>query len=165
LLNSHGVVTQAVWPEESRNISLDRTNAIFVGAFNNVWSMDLNRNLRFLFDSTDGEHGPIWFIRDRQHPEKRWMTEKTAAQRNDRSYALVTRIIDPDRKRIRMAIGGVNEFGTQAAAEFLTDGAALAEFARSAPRGWQDQNLQILLEMDISGTVVVNPKVIATQVW
>jgi hypothetical protein len=64
-----------------------------------------------------------------------------------------------------MAIGGVNEFGTQAACEFLTDSTALSEFARTAPHGWQDHNLQILLEMDISGTVVVNPKVIAVQVW
>jgi hypothetical protein len=164
-LNSRGLVTQVLWPEESRNISLDRTNAVYIGAFNNVWSMNLNRNLRFFFDSADGDHGPIWFIRDRQHPEKRWITEKTTAQRNDRSYALITRIIDPDRKRVQMAIGGVNEFGTQAASEFLTDGAALSEFAHSAPRGWQDRNLQVLLEMDISGTVVVNPKVIATQVW
>jgi hypothetical protein len=165
LLNSHGLVTQVLWPEESRNISLDRTNAVYIGAFNNVWSMNLNRNLRFFFDSAEGDHGPIWFIRDRQHPEKRWITEKTTARRNDRSYALITRIIDPDRKRVQMAIGGVNEFGTQAASEFLTDGAALSEFAHNAPRGWQGRNLQILLEMDISGTVVVSPKVIASQVW
>lgn len=164
-LNSRGLTTQVLWPEESRNLSLDHTNAIYIGAFNNVWAMNLNQNLRFFFDSATGEHGPIWFIRDRQHPEKRWITEKTTAQRNDRSYALITRIIDPDRKRVQMSIGGVNEFGTQAASEFLTDGTALSELARSAPRGWQDHNLQILLEMDISGTVVVNPKVIAVQVW
>jgi hypothetical protein len=164
-LSSRGLVTQVLWPEESRNISLDHTNAVYIGAFNNVWSMNLNRNLRFFFDSADGQHGPIWFIRDRQHPEKRWITEKTTAQRNDRSYALITRIIDPDRKRVQMAIGGVNEFGTQAASEFLTDGAALSEFAHNAPRGWQEHNLQVLLEMDISGTVVVSPKVVATQVW
>ena len=164
-LNSHGLVTQVLWPEESRNLSLDHTNAIYIGAFNNVWAMNLNRNLRFYFDFADGDHGPIWFIHDRQHPEKRWITEKTTAQRNDRSYALITRIIDPDRKRVQMAIGGVNEFGTQAASEFLTDSTALSEFARTAPRGWQNHNLQILLEMDISGTVVVNPKVVAVQVW
>jgi len=164
-LNNHGLSTQVLWPEESRNLSLDRTNAIYMGAFNNVWAMNLNQNLRFFFDSAEGEHGPIWFIRDRQHPEKRWITEKTTAQRNDRSYALITRILDPDRRRAQMAIGGVNEFGTQAASEFLTDEAGMSEFAHSAPRGWQDRNLQILLEVDISGTVVVNPKVIAIQVW
>jgi hypothetical protein len=41
----------------------------------------------------------------------------------------------------------------------------LSELANNAPKGWQDRNLQLLLEMDISGTVVVNPKVIAIQVW
>ncbi|NYF77815.1 hypothetical protein [Granulicella arctica] len=165
LLNSRGLVTQAVWPQESRNIALDRTNVIYLGAFNNVWSMNLNRNLRFFFDSADGEHGQIWFIRDRLHPDKKWVTEKTTAQRTDRSYALITRIIDPDRKRVQMAIGGVNEFGTQAACEFLADGSALNELAHNAPKGWQERNLQILLEMDISGMIVVNPKIIAIQVW
>jgi hypothetical protein len=165
LLNNRGLATQALWPQESPNISLDDTNAIYIGAFNNVWSMNLNRNLRFFFDSADGEHGPIWFIRDRLHPEKRWITEKTTAQRYDRSYALITRIIDPDRKRVQIAIGGVNEFGTQAVCEFLTDGAAMSELARNAPRGWQEHNLQILLEMDISGTAVVNPKIVTIHVW
>jgi transposase len=100
-----------------------------------------------------------------QHPEKRWITEKTAAQRNDRSYALITRIIDPDRKRVQMAIGGINEFGTQSACEFLTDGAALSELSHIAPRGWQEHNLQILLEIDMSGAVVANPRMLGIQVW
>jgi len=164
-LSRRGLVTQVVWPEESRNLSLEHTNVVYFGAFNNVWVMNLNQNLRFFFDSADGEHGPIWFIRDRQHPEKRWITEKTTAQRNDRSYALITRIVDPDRKRVQMAIGGVNEFGTQAASQFLTDAGALNEFADNAPRGWEERNLQILLEVDISGMVVVNPKIIAIHVW
>ena len=164
-LNSRGLTTQALWPQESHNIALDHTNVVYIGAFNNVWTMNLNRNLRFFFDSADEERGPIWFIRDRLHPDKRWITEKITEQRADHSYALITRIIDPDRKRVQMAIGGVNEFGTQGACEFLTDGTALSEFAHNAPQGWQDHNLQILLEMDISGMVVVTPKVVAIHVW
>jgi len=165
LLNSRGLVTQVLWPEESHSIALDHTNVIYIGAFNNVWSMNLNRNLRFFFDAGDGDHGTVWFIRDRLHPDQKWMSEKTTAQRTDRSYALITRVIDPDRSRVQMAIGGVNELGTQAASEFLTDGAALSDLAHNAPKGWQEHNLQLLLEMDISGTVVVNPKIIAIQVW
>jgi len=165
LLNGRGLVTEALWPQESNNIASDRMNAIYIGGFNNVWTMNLNRNLRFFFDSEAGQHGPIWFIRDRVHPEKKWITERITARQTDHSYALITRIIDPDRKRVQIAIGGVNEFGTQAACEFLTDGTALSEFAQNAPRGWQDRNLQVLLEMDISGTVVVNPKIVAIQVW
>lgn len=113
----------------------------------------------------DNGNKRAWVIRDRLHPDKVWATEKSGAQQADHSYALITRIIDPDRSRVQMAIGGINEFGTQGACEFLTDGAALSEIARSAPRGWQERNLQILLEMDISGNIVVNPKVITIQVW
>jgi hypothetical protein len=165
LLNGRGVATEALWPQESNNIALDRANVIYIGGFNNFWTMNLNRNLRFFFDSIPGEQGPIWFIRDRAHPDKRWMTEKIASQQTDHSYALVTRIIDPDRRRVQLAIGGIGAFGTQGACQFLIDSAALSEFARNAPHGWQDHNLQLLLEMDISGAVVVNPKVVDFQVW
>jgi len=164
-LNSRGLVTHALWPQESREIAPDRTNAIYIGAFNNAWTMNLNRSLRFSFELADAGHKQIWVIRDRLHPDKMWVTEKTASQRADHSYALITRIVDPDRSRVQMAIGGINEFGTEAACEFLTDEAALNEAFHNAPRGWQQRNLQILLEMDISGNIVVNPKVVAIQVW
>lgn len=78
---------------------------------------------------------------------------------------MITRIIEPDRSRVQIAIGGIDEFGTEAACEFLTDGTTLSEVTRSAPKGWQQRNLQILLEMDISGNIVVNPRVVAVQVW
>ena len=164
-LNSRGLVTQALWPQENRKTASDRTNVIYIGAFNNIWTMNLNRNLRFSFESADVGDRQGWVIRDHLHPDKMWTTEKTGGQQADHSYALITRIIDPDRSRVQMAIGGINEFGTQAACEFLTDGAALSEVARGAPSGWQERNLQLLLEMDISGTIVVNPKIIAIQVW
>jgi hypothetical protein len=164
-MNSRGVVTQALWPGETHDVSLDGFSAIYIGTFNNVWSMNLNRNLRFFFDSGNEEQDPAWFIRDRLHPDKRWIGEKATAQRYGRSYALITRIIDPDRKRVQIAIGGVDQWSTQAACEFLTDGAAMGELAHNAPDGWQERNLQILLEMDISGTVVVNPKIITIHVW
>jgi hypothetical protein len=164
-LNSRGLVTQALWPQEGRQIELERTSAIYIGAFNNVWTMNLTRNMRFFFDETTSGQRQIWGIRDRLHPDKFLTTEKTASPRADRSYALITRIIEPDRSRVQMAIGGIDEFGTEAACEFLTDGTTLSEITRSAPKGWQERNLQVLLEMDISGNIVVNPKVVAVQVW
>ena len=165
LLNSRGLVTQALWPQENRKIAPERANVIYIGAFNNIWTMNLDRNLRFSFEPVDTGDKQAWVIRDHLHPDKMWTTEHTGAQQADHSYALITRIVDPDRSRVQMAIGGINEFGTQGACEFLSDGAALMEFARKAPSGWQNRNLQLLLEMDISGSIVVNPKVVAIQVW
>jgi hypothetical protein len=165
LLNGRGLVTQALWPEENRKIALDQTNVIYIGSFNNVWTMNLNRNLRFFFEMATVGNTQSWVIRDRLHPDKMWTTEKPGAQQADRSYALITRFFDPNRSHVQMAIGGINEFGTQAASEFLTDEATMSEFAHKAPRGWQERNLQILLEMDISGNIIVNPRIIAIEVW
>lgn len=41
----------------------------------------------------------------------------------------------------------------------------MGEFARVATKGWEKRNLQIVLEMEISGNKAVNPRIAATNVW
>jgi hypothetical protein len=64
-----------------------------------------------------------------------------------------------------MSVGGLNQFGTEAAGEFLEDEAALKEFARTAPKGWESKNIQIVLEMEVSNQKPVRPRIIAFNVW
>ncbi|MFZ0337162.1 MAG: hypothetical protein WAL45_03960 [Terracidiphilus sp.] len=165
LLSSHGVATRLRWPREIQEPELEHSDVIYVGAFNNSWTVSLNRNLRFTFEESDTSLGHIWMIRDHNYPDRKWAMLKTYPQPIDHEYALITRILDPDRKRVVISLGGLNQFGSQAAAEFLTDEAAMAEFARNAPKGWEKRNLQIVMEMEISNNRAVNPRVIATNVW
>jgi hypothetical protein len=165
LLSSRGVASQLRWPQEVQRAELEKTNVIYIGAFSNSWTMSLNQNLRFAFERVDTPGGFIWMIRDRYQPGRQWSLTHTYPQPIDRDYGLITRVLDPERKRVVISVGGLNMFGTQAAGEFLADGAALDSFARIAPKGWEKRNFQIVLEMGVSQNRAIDPKIVAINVW
>lgn len=164
LLNQYGIPSQLRWPQEVQAVDLDTRNTIFIGAFNNPWTMSLNQNLRFAFEQGGTPEEPVWTIRD-QTTKQAWTLVRTDPQPIDRDFAIITRIIDPARKRTVISVGGLNQFGTEAAGEFLVDGAALKEFARTAPKGWETKNIQIVLQMEVSNQKPVRPRIVASYVW
>jgi hypothetical protein len=163
-LNQNRVPNQLRWPQEVQAVDLDTRNTIFIGAFNNPWTMSLNQNLRFSFEQGGTAEEPVWTIQDKSSKQV-WSLAKTDPQPIDRDFAIITRIIDPARKRVVMSVGGLNQFGTEAAGEFLVDGAALKEFARTAPKGWESKNIQIVLQMEVSNQKPVRPRIVASYVW
>ncbi len=165
VLTSHGAQTQLRWPQEVQRAELDHANVVYVGAFSNSWTMSLNQNLRFAFERDDTPEGFIWMIRDRNQPGRQWSLTQTYPQPVDHDYAVITRLIDTEQKRVVISVGGLNLFGTQAAGEFLADGAALNSFAQIAPKGWEKRNLQIVLEMGVSQNRTIDPKIVAINVW
>lgn len=165
VLNSRGVQTQLRWPQEVQQAEMDRADIIYLGAFSNSWTMNLNQNLRFAFERDATPDGFIWLIRDRNQPGRQWALTRTYPQPLDHDYALITRLLDPERKRVVISLGGLNSFGTQAAGEFLADDASLSSFAQIAPRGWENRNLQIVLEMGVSQNRAIAPKIVAFNVW
>jgi hypothetical protein len=164
-LNSYGVRSELRWPQEVESTDLDQSNVIFVGGFNNPWSMSLNKGLRFSFTQIQTPAKSLWMIQDRTSPNEDWSITKAYPEQNGTDYALITRIIDRDGKRVIVSVGGLSQFGTQAAGEFLADETALSAFERSAPNGWENRNLQIVLGMGMDGRKIVNPRILATNVW
>jgi hypothetical protein len=59
----------------------------------------------------------------------------------------------------------LSQFGTQAAGEFLADETQMSAFARSAPKGWENHNIQIVLGTGLDGRKIVNPRILRTNVW
>lgn len=138
---------------------------IFIGALNNPWSMSLNEGLRFSFKQIQTGSGPIWTIQDRTSASQNWSITKAYPEQNEVDYALITRIIDHEGKRVEISVGGLSQFGTQAAGEFLTNEEAMSAFAKGATQGWEQHNIQIVLEMKIDGRRIVSPRIVATNVW
>jgi hypothetical protein len=165
ILNAYGVQNELRWPQEVESTDLNQSNVIFVGGFNNPWSMSLNKGLRFSFTQVQTPTQSLWMIQDRNSPNENWSITKAYPEQVTTDYALVTRIIDRDNKRVVVSVGGLSQFGTQAAGEFLTDETALNTFARSAPKGWEKRNLQIVLGMGVDGRKIVNPRILATTIW
>jgi hypothetical protein len=80
-------------------------------------------------------------------------------------YAIVTRAFDATTERTVVSVAGIENYGTLAAGEFVTDPEYLGAALLNGPKDWQKKNLQIVL-----GTTVIEgtpgpPKVLATWSW
>jgi hypothetical protein len=171
LLERHGVPTQIQWPQDFRGVTVEPRSIVYIGAYSNPWTLELNRNLRFSFDSVQLGAVSANGIVDHAVPHQQWpsLTNITVLQNKGvpmhRDYALITRVFDEEHRHVIMAVGGLNQYGTQAAGEFLSDPDAWSRFTRSAPSGWEHKNLQIVLEIDISRGRIVDSRIVATNIW
>lgn len=64
-----------------------------------------------------------------------------------------------------MALSGVSANGTRAAGTFVSDPAYLEEFARHAPRDWQNANLQIVIAAPIVDGALGPPHIVDSYIW
>jgi hypothetical protein len=136
---------------------------ILFGALNNPWTIDLTKDLRFRVER--GEPGSI--IIDGTDPRRRWSIPGYDKQGyNVRvDYGLITRIIDQASGQVRISIGGIAHYSSQAAAEFLTTPKYWSNMAQVAPRGWEHLNMQVVLEVKVIEKVPQSPKPVAWHFW
>ena len=80
-------------------------------------------------------------------------------------YAVVSRVLDPTTGRLVVTAAGLTKFGTAAAGEFLSEPGYIEQALRSAPKGWDAKNLQIVLATKLVGESSGPPRVIATHFW
>ena len=140
--------------------------SIFIGAFDNEWAMSLGADLRFYFDTDQRHHAQI--IRDRQKPEATdWELVDAWPPKRDISedYALVTRVVNRTTERNIVVLGGITQYGTEAAAEFVTDPVYFNRALANAPPDWFRKNIQIVLSTRVLSGVSGPPTVIAAYFW
>ncbi len=146
---------------EGRDITMgdlrDRPS-IMVGAFNNPWTIELTRDLPFSF--RDGTR-----IQDRDRPFQTWSVPTTSRQANTDDYALITRVLSSRTGGSSITVAGIGEFGTQAAAEFLTNPDHMRTLLSSAPPGWEKKNMQAVLHVKVVDYQPVAVDVAATSYW
>jgi hypothetical protein len=138
---------------------------IFVGAFTNPWTMKLIRPLRFSFKRSS-THNLSW-IQDERHPERRnWTLDWSQPYESDTvDYALVSRLRHPATDRIVLIVAGMGKYGTIAAGEFLTDHDYMDAFAKAAPAGWENLNVQIVLATSVIKGSSGPPRVVTSYYW
>jgi len=138
---------------------------ILVGAYNNDWTMRLTSSLRFYFERDGAARTTT--VRDRQHPgESRWTIPYVPRQWDiPEDYAIIARVLDPATERTVVSAAGVEEYGTLAASEFVTNPSYLSEAFRRAPKDWHRKNIQVVLRTKIVGGTPGPPQVLATHFW
>lgn len=135
--------------------------AIFLGAFDNPWTLRMTRDLRFRFDN-DPEMKHFW-IEDTQSPtHTRWTIDRNQqeATNNYRDYAIVARYQDPATGKIAIIAAGIANGGTVAAGEFLTQSSNLALL-----RNWDGRNMEAVLSTEIIDGKSAPPKLEALHFW
>jgi hypothetical protein len=139
---------------------------ILIGAFDNAWTIDLTGELRFYFDQESSTHEQI--IRDRRNPtQSKWKLINAWPPTKDirTDYALVTRVVHPTTEGTVVTLAGISEFGTEAAAEFVTTPTYLVKALARAPADWSRKNLQVVLSTTVMSNTSGPPQIVAVHSW
>jgi hypothetical protein len=140
--------------------------AIFIGAFDNAWTLRLTRGLRFRFGN-DPQMMHFW-IEDTQGPaHTRWGIDRNIQEttNNYRDYAIVARFKDANTGKLVVIVAGIARGGTVAAGEFLTQPGDIDAIQSQAPRGWEGQNMEFVLSTEIIDGRSSPPRVEAIYFW
>lgn len=140
--------------------------SIFIGAFNNDWTLSFAGELRFYFDTDHERHAQI--IRDRQEPAATdWNLVDAWPPGRDinKDYALVTRVVNRTTEGTIVILGGISQYGTEAAAEFVTNPTYFDRALKQAPSDWYRKNIQIVLSTKVLSGVSGPPTVVAAYFW
>jgi hypothetical protein len=135
---------------------------ILIGGMNNEWTLRLTAGLRFTF-----QVGTVGRVLDKQNPSNTgWMLDYAMPMSQlNRDYAVISRVRDPKTEQTAVVVAGIGSWGTQAAAEFVTDPKHLKKLEALAPRHWEGKNLQVVLATDVIRGSSGPPTVLAAHFW
>jgi hypothetical protein len=166
LLRTYGK-TYRVQGEASTSLTdLRRGPSVFIGAFDNGWTLRLTSPLRFHF-ANDPEMTQLW-IEDRANPGKRgWMLDRSVQQQTGtyKDYAIVARLVDPNTDQFVVVAAGIARGGTVAAGEFLVDAHRMEDMLKQLPQNWKQKNIEIVLETQVIQGRSGPPRITAVHVW
>jgi hypothetical protein len=139
---------------------------VFIGAFDNAWTLRLTSSLRYHFandpamtefrivDSTNEAH-PGWVINRLQQ----------MSTNNYRDFAIVARFTDNTTGKLAVVAAGIGRGGTMVAGEYLTDSGNLAQLERAAAGAGNKKNMEFVLSTQMIDGEPGTPKVEASYFW
>lgn len=135
--------------------------SVLIGAFSNLWTLEMTGKLRFIFEQEEG----VRRIRDRAG-NRTWQLAKLAPDgKTPEDYAVVCRLFDTATGQPLVSAAGITQYGTRAAGEFLADPGRLKQALSKAGAGWPARNLQILLHTEIYKGTPGPPRVVGLHIW
>jgi hypothetical protein len=139
---------------------------IFVGAFDNAWTLRLTRPLRYHF-ANNAEMTQFRIVDSNAPALNRWTVDRSQqmATNNYRDYAIIARFTDSTTGKLAVVAAGVGRGGTIAAGEFLTDPDNLAELMRAAKTAGSKKNIEVVLSTQIIGGEPGSPRMEASYFW
>ena len=139
---------------------------VFIGAFDNAWTLRLTRPLRYHF-ANNADMTELGIVDSNAPASRLWMVnrQQQMATNNYNDYAIIARFTDSVTGEVAVVVAGVARGGTIAAGEFLTDPDNLAALMREAKAAGNKQNMEIVLSTQIIGGEPGSPKIEAEYFW
>jgi DNA-binding winged helix-turn-helix (wHTH) protein len=139
---------------------------IFVGAFDNAWTLRLTKSLRYHFEN-DPPMTQFRIVDSMSPAHAPWVVNRAEqlATNNYRDYAIVARFTDSNTGKLAVIVAGVGRGGTIAGGELLTDPTYLAQLASAARASGSKKNMEIVLSTPIIDGEPGTPKIEATYFW
>ena len=139
---------------------------IFIGAFDNAWTLRLTNSLRYHF-SNDPQMTQFRIVDSTAPLNRRWVVNRSTqmASNSYRDYAIVARFTDSDTGKVEVIVAGIGAGGTTAAAMFLTDSGNLAQVQRAAQAAGDKKNMELVLSTQIVNGESGSPKIEADYFW
>ncbi|HEX8710321.1 MAG TPA: hypothetical protein VF730_00520 [Terracidiphilus sp.] len=140
---------------------LSNSPSVIVGAFNNKWTMQVMRGLRFSFVEDKGNYQ----IREQSPGGRIWRSSLTEFQQGGNDYAIVARLLDSKTGQFTVVAAGITGSGTQTAGEFISNSDFLDRGFQSVSKDWQNKNVELILETTVIDSVAGPPRVVASYTW
>jgi len=165
MLRTYGKTYRVLGESTTSLTDLRRGPSVFIGAFDNSWTLRLTSPLRFHFVN-NAPMTQLW-IEDRANPGKReWVLDRSQQDTGVyKDYAIVARFVDPNTDQFVVVAAGIGRGGTVAAGEFLVDAHRMDEMLNQVPGDWRRKNLEIVLETQVIQGRSGPPRISAVHVW
>jgi hypothetical protein len=139
---------------------------VFIGAFDNAWTLRLTNSLRFHF-ANNADMSQHSIVDSMAPAQTHWVVDRSVqiATNNYRDYAIVARFTDINTGNLSVVVAGIGRGGTIAAGEFLTDPDDLAQIKRAAQGADDKKNMEIVLSTQIIDGQPGSPKIEAAYFW
>jgi hypothetical protein len=163
LLQSSGKKYTLKGEDTTNLMDLRNGPTVFIGAFDNAWTLRLTAPLRYHF-AVNREMTDFRIVDSNNPGQPGWVVNRPQQMttNNYRDFAIVARFTDSTTGKLAVIIAGVARGGTRVATEYLTDPADLAQLERAAGG---KKNMEIVLSTQIIDGEPGTPKVEASYFW
>ena len=137
---------------------LHNAPAVLIGYSSNQWK-EITKDFRFFIDDENG------IITDNGKPTEWYPHNVSPDFHSDDDYAIISRAFYPETNEMMMLVSGCEQYGTQAAAELITNAGLLTKVLQAAPKDWQKKNLQFVIHVRVIDNSPASPELIASYYW
>jgi hypothetical protein len=137
---------------------LQSSPAILIGGFSNAWTMQINHGLRYTLEQGDK-------VVDSNDKSKIWQWKEDEANQRQDDYAVLSRLVRSPTGSFVLSIAGIASSSNQATADFISDPRQIDKLLRTAPPGWENKNMQVVLHTTTINDIPTSVDVQAIYFW